>query len=90
MSKAEKVINDLNVAKRVLCNPQMLTLEMNIRIGQAITSAIDLLKEHEAVVRCKDRKFHDAGENEVDAWDRCKSHRINTAEDNYCSWAVHK
>lgn len=49
MSKTERVIDDLNVAKRVLCNPQMLTFEMNIRIGQAITNAIALLKEQEAI-----------------------------------------
>ena len=40
-----EVINDLNVAKRILCNPQMLTPEMCVRIGQAINSAIELLKE---------------------------------------------
>lgn len=43
MSAIEKVINDLNIAKFILCNPQMLNPEMCIRIGQAITSAIDLL-----------------------------------------------
>ena len=47
MSETERVINDLNVAKRILCNPQMLNIEMNIRIGQAITDAIALLKEKE-------------------------------------------
>ena len=47
MNAAEKVINDLNVAKLTLCHPQMLTPEMCVRIGQAITSAIDLLKECE-------------------------------------------
>lgn len=43
MSATEKVINDLNVAKFILCNPQMLNPEMCIRIGQVINSAIDLL-----------------------------------------------
>lgn len=43
MSATEKVINDLNVAKIILCNPQMLNPEMCIKIGQAINSAIDLL-----------------------------------------------
>jgi len=42
----EKVINDLNTAKLILYyNPQMLTPEMCIRIGQVTTSAISLLKE---------------------------------------------
>lgn len=56
MSDREKVVNDLGTAKLILCNPQMLTPEMCIRIGQAITSAIDRLKEQETVVRCKDCK----------------------------------
>lgn len=50
----EKVINDLNTARLILFNPKMLTPEMCIKIGQAITSALPLLKEQEAVVRCKD------------------------------------
>lgn len=48
MTEVERVINDLNVAKLMLCNPQMLTPEMCIRIGQIVTNAIDLLKEQEA------------------------------------------
>ena len=43
----EKVISDLNTAKRMLCDPQMLYPEMRIRIGQAITDAIKMLKEYE-------------------------------------------
>ena len=49
MSETERVINDLNVAKLILCNPQTLTPEMCIRIGQAITSALALLKEQDTV-----------------------------------------
>ena len=49
MSATEKVVNDLNVSKLMLCNPKMLTSEMCVRIGQAINGAIDLLKEHEAI-----------------------------------------
>ena len=48
MFDRDSVINDLNVAKLILCNPQMLTPEICIRIGQAITSALALLKEQEA------------------------------------------
>ena len=51
MPDRDSVINDLNVARRILCNPQMLTPEMCIRIGQAITSAIAMLKEQEAEIR---------------------------------------
>jgi hypothetical protein len=58
MAETERVINDLNVVKITLCNPQMLlTPEMRVRIGQVITSAIDLLKEQETIVRCKDCKY---------------------------------
>lgn len=62
MAETERVINDLNVVKITLCNPQMLlTPEMRVRIGQVITSAIDLLTEHETIVRCKDCKhFNDS------------------------------
>ena len=43
----EKAIENLNTAKLILCNQKMLTPEMCIRIGQAITSAIALLKEQQ-------------------------------------------
>ena len=49
MNETEKIINDLQIAKFILCHPQMLTPEMYLRIGKAITSAIALLKEQEAV-----------------------------------------
>jgi len=48
MSVTERVIDDLNRAKFALCNPQMLTPEMFIRIGQVLTSAIELLTDQEA------------------------------------------
>ena len=47
MPDRDSVINYLNIAKLILCNPQMLTPEMCIRIGQAITIAITLMKEQE-------------------------------------------
>lgn len=46
MDVTEKVINDLNVSVYMLCNPEMLTPEIRIRIGQAIHSATVLLEEH--------------------------------------------
>ncbi len=49
MNATENIINDLNTAKFILGNTQItLTRELRIRIGQAINSAIDLLKEQEA------------------------------------------
>lgn len=53
--------------------------------------ALELLKEQntcENVVRCKNCSFHSAGENEVDAWNRCLFHSKNTNDENYCSWGV--
>lgn len=49
MTDREKVVNNLNVAKLMLCNPQVLTPEMCVKIGQAVSSAIALLKEQEPI-----------------------------------------
>lgn len=57
MSETERVINDLNVAKHILCNPQMLTFEMNIKIGQAITNALALLKRQEKRIKELEEKL---------------------------------
>ena len=45
MTNMEKVIEDLNIAKYILASPQTPNREMCIRIGQAISAAIDLLKD---------------------------------------------
>lgn len=37
------------------------------------------------VVRCKDCKHCDIGENEVDAWCDCRIFNISGSEDFYCS-----
>jgi hypothetical protein len=57
MPDREKVVNDLNVSKLMLCNPKMLTSEMCVRIGQAINGAIDLLKEQEPRVLTIDELY---------------------------------
>ena len=46
MTNMEKVIEDLNIARYILASPQTPNREMCIKIGQAISAAIDLLKEH--------------------------------------------
>ena len=51
MSETEKVINDFNVAKRILCNPQMLTPEMCVRIGQSVTNALALIREQQEEIQ---------------------------------------
>lgn len=37
------------------------------------------------VVRCKDCKYLNAGENEVDAWYRCRIKKIDVDSDFYCA-----
>ena len=68
MPDRDSVINDLNVAKLILCNPQMLTPEMRIRIGQAITSALDILKEQEHQKRCPCQECHNCMCDEYRIW----------------------
>ena len=53
----EKIIENMNIAKAVLCNPNMVTPEMCIKIGQTISDALFLLKEQEWI-NIKDRPPH--------------------------------
>ena len=73
MSKTEKAIESLNTAKLILCNQQMLTPEMCIKIGQAITDTITLLKEQEPAKPREERHevkvSHDWGD-EVEVWSK--------------------
>lgn len=57
MSATGRVIDYLNVAKLMLCNPQVLTPEMCVKIGQAISGAIALLKEQEAQIKELEEKL---------------------------------
>lgn len=68
MSATEKVINDLNVSKLMLCNPKMLTSEMCVRIGQAINCAIALLKEQEpkTIIEIEDDDLYAWNPKDVD------------------------
>lgn len=62
----------MNIAKAVLCNPNIVTPEMCIKIGQIISDALSLLKEQnncencaiaiedrQPVIRCKDCEYYD-------------------------------
>ena len=60
---------------------------VRVHVGYLI-HAVKYLKDQQEIVRCKDCAFHDSGENEVDAWNRCRLHKINTSDDEYCSWGV--
>ena len=90
MSDIENVINDLNVAKIILCNTQMLTPEMCVRIGQAVTSALDLLKEQKAIVRCKYCKHKTRGIcNKIEFWEcnhiRYEKTKCGVSDDWFCA-----
>ena len=57
----------------------------------ALRKVADKIRTIDAVcvVRCKECKWFDAGENESDSWHLCTRHfgkYINFAEDNYCSY----
>ena len=91
ITETEKAIENLDTAKLILCNHQMLTPEMCIRIGQAVTEAIALLKEYGAVVRCKDCKhrpiYPNAYGEEINGkwcyW--CELHRAWKHDDWFCA-----
>lgn len=45
------------------------------------------------VVRCRDCKYYEVGQNKVDAWSACYAHIgriIETWDDNFCGWAERK
>lgn len=66
MIDREKVINDLNVSKLILCyHQQTLTPEMCVRIGQAINSAIDLLKDQEPKLLTLEEALSDSNDCEI-------------------------
>ncbi len=75
MSKTEKTIESLSTAKFILCNQQMLTPEMCIKIGQAVTDAIALLKEQTKIIYCKDCKSYD---EQISICDNCGLPREQT------------
>ena len=57
----------------------------------ALRKAADKIRAIDAVsvVRCKECKWFDAGENESDSWHLCTRHigqYINVSDDDYCSY----
>lgn len=54
MLNKEEVISDLETSKVILCNPSMINDSMLIKIGQAITNGIYLLKAYEPRELTKD------------------------------------
>lgn len=94
MNATERMVNDLNIAKLILCNPQMLTPEMCIRIGQAISAAIVLMKEQEPILLKNQHKPYGYSTNANSPWiSRCprcgkKVEGKQTRFCKYCGQAV--
>ncbi len=66
---------------------KQLKYERDIRIDPfvtGITTAYGEPKEFAKIVRCKDCRWYDKGENVVDSWELCKLHNHNTEDDGYC------
>lgn len=38
------------------------------------------------LIRCKDCKYQDKGENESESWNMCRMHNISTYDEAFCSW----
>lgn len=61
-------------------------------IGKALRAMLEKSPTVDAVpvVRCKDCKYYEVGQNKVDAWSACYAHIgriIETWDDNFCGWA---
>ena len=68
-------------------------------IGCTIGEALKIMTDEQPtvdavpVVRCKDCKYYEVGQNKVDAWSACYAHVgriIETWDDNFCGWAERK
>ena len=42
------------------------------------------------LVRCKDCKYYNKGENERESWEECNRTMKSTSADDFCSWAKMK
>ena len=64
----------------------------------AVDDGIDLVKGIKAlpaadvvpVVRCKDCKYFDSGDNGVDRWEYCKKNRIDVSEEWLCKSGIRR
>lgn len=57
---------------------------LGARIAEIERLMLYIETEPEALVRCKDCRWYDKGENVVDSWELCKRHKHNTRDDGYC------
>lgn len=94
MADMKKAIEDLNIIKNILMYPQMLSPEMRIRIGQAISTTIDILKEREPILLENQHKPYGISTNANSPWiSRCprcgkKVEGKQTKFCKYCGQAV--
>ena len=51
-----------------------------------INEPISIQSNYVYVVRCKDCRWYDKGENEVDVWEYCMKSKHNVQETDYCSF----
>ena len=88
MNATERIINDLYVAKLALCNPH-LTPEMCVKVGQAISNAIDILKGQEVTLLENQHKPYGFSTNANSPWiSRCSrcGKKIEGKQMRFCKY----
>ena len=67
------------------------------KVDVAYVQVADIMRQHTVdavpVIRCRECKYYEVGQNEVDAWSACYAHVgriIETWDDNFCGWAERK
>ena len=85
----QKVIENMNIAKAVLCNSNMVTPEMSIKIGQTISNAISLLKEQEPILLENQHKPYGISTNTNSPWiSRCPrcGKKVEGKQTRFCKY----
>lgn len=81
MSKLEKVIKGVHDARRYFEDREWVDKSVGVHID-ALNDALDLLKEQEAVVRCKDCKYWSA--ERINDFNKCRRW-INVGVKNFAT-----
>ena len=60
--------------------------------SQPMTNSMRYQREvnYRPLVRCKDCKYYNKGENERESWEECNRTMKSTSADDFCSWAKMK
>lgn len=86
----KQLLDALEAERKYLANREQLgAADVLLKHTINIIDNLPTVKQPE-VICCKDCQFHDKGENESDAWNRCRLHSISVDDNEYCSWAVRK